>query len=263
MQKQKHLLWVSFFLSAALYFFSTEESISEPERATQEQNKGPLPPELEPIERPALQEKEPLRSLRQPQEVAIRAELSRKQLDTALDTGAEEEPTFQLFVFVDTVDGSIPKGGMVLSQLCNIVRPIGDDGYVELTLTESCDIFASRQDGLFMAFSEERWIEFQPNETEEVELLLPAERIGGLGVQISKVEDGFLINRVFEETPAEQLGLQAGSIITEVNGAEVYDLSLYDFLQVMTGSVGSEAEFKLLGDSEQSTPRIFTRRELN
>ena len=47
---------------------------------------------------------------------------------------------------------------------------------------------------------------------------------------IIKEERGFAIMDVYPNAPAEELGLQSGDIIIEVNGESTYDLSVDDFL---------------------------------
>ena len=68
---------------------------------------------------------------------------------------------------------------------------------------------------------------------------------------------------VYPNTPAEELGLQSGDVIIEVNGESTYDLSVDDFLQLTTGYEGTQAEFRLLGDDMQQPPRTFVRTTLD
>ena len=88
-------------------------------------------------------------------------------------------------------------------------------------------------------------------------------RIGGMGVSIGKVEEGFEIFYVYPNTPADELGLQEGDVIVEVNGESTYDLHVDDFIQMTTGQAGTQADFRLYGDSEDDRPRIFTRAPLD
>ena len=41
-----------------------------------------------------------------------------------------------------------------------------------------------------------------------------------------KVEEGFEIFHVYPDTPADEIGLQVGDIIIEINGESTYDLML-------------------------------------
>ena len=59
------------------------------------------------------------------------------------------------------------------------------------------------------------------------------------------------------------IGLQEGDVIVEVNGESTYDLHVDDFIQMTTGQAGTQADFRLYGDSEDDLPHIFTRAPLD
>ena len=166
------------------------------------------------------------------------------------------------FVFVQNPDGSIPERGMVISQNCQLYHPFGNDGFVELELSADCDLIATRQDGLFLAFSNEEWISFESGTDWEVELTLPEARTGGIGISIDKVEQGFVVTYVFPDGPGARIGLETGDVITEIDGIDASDLSLYDFIQTATGAEGTNASFRLLGDSKEDPSREYTRERL-
>ena len=194
-------------------------------------------------------------------QLAQTAAPSSPQADTATDTGEFWAP-MRAFVFVQNPDGSIPERGMIISQKCQLYQPFGEDGFVELELTEDCDLIATRQDGLFLAFSNEEWIAFEAGADWEVELNLPEERTGGIGISIEKVEQGFAVTYVFPDGPGARIGLESGDVITEIDGNPADDLSLYDFIQTATGAEGTNASFRLLGDSEEDPVREYTRERL-
>ena len=174
------------------------------------------------------------------------------------DTGNFEEPML-VNVYVFDERGNLPSKGRVLSQVCGIDVPVDKDGFVNLELNQGCDLFASRADGLFLSFTEEVWVDHQSGEEIDLDLVLSTDRIGGLGVQIAKVSDGFRIEYVYPNTPAEHLNVATGSIITEVNGVETYDLSILDFIQLTTGKVGTEVKVRFLNDLPDEPPHRFVR----
>jgi len=178
------------------------------------------------------------------------------------DTGQEWSP-MHVFVYVANEDGTIPESGVIHSQSCSLYQPIGPDGYVELELTQSCDLFASRKDGLFLAFSEEDWIEFEPGTELDIELQLPTYRIGGLGLSIMKVDEGFLVQHIYRGTPGERIGLESGDIIVEIDGYDASSLMLYDFIQIATGEEGTLSTLRLQGDSYDDPPREYIRARLD
>jgi hypothetical protein len=187
---------------------------------------------------------------------------SPQEIPGLVDSGQDWSP-MHIFAYVANEDGSIPEAGVIHSQSCSIYQPIGPDGYVELELTESCDLFASRKDGLFMAFSVEDWIEFEPGIELDIELELPTYRIGGLGLSIMKVDEGFLVQYIFPGTPGEQIGLKNGDVIVEIDGFDASTLMLYDFIQIATGEEGTTSTLRLKGDSYDDPPREYIRARLD
>ena len=174
------------------------------------------------------------------------------------DTGASEEPmTLQISVNSNFT-------GYVSSQLCSVYAPLDEDNTAEIEIFESCDIFVYRMDGAFRSYTEEQFVEYQSGMEKYLyfEFTESEYRVGGMGVSIGKVEEGFEIFHVYPDTPADKLGLQTGDIIVEVNGESTYDLHVDDFIQMTTGQAGTQAEFRLYGD-ESDNARVFTRAPLD
>ena len=173
------------------------------------------------------------------------------------DTGAPKAMTLQISVNSNFT-------GYVSSQLCSVGTPLDEDNTAEIEIFESCDIFVYRMDGAFRSYTEEQFVEYQSGMAKDLyfEFQDSEYRVGGMGVSIGKVEEGFEISYVYPDTPADKLGLQTGDIIVEVNGESTYDLHVDDFIQMTTGQAGTQAEFRLYGDDSES-PRIFTRAPLD
>jgi hypothetical protein len=173
------------------------------------------------------------------------------------DTGTPEAMILQI-----SVNSTFT--GYVSSQLCSVYTPLDEDNTAEIEIFESCDIFVYRMDGAFRSYTEEQFVEYQSGMEKDLYFEFPESeyRVGGMGVSIGKVEEGFEIFHVYPDTPAEQIGLQTGDIIVEVNGESTYDLQVDDFIQMTTGRSGTQAEFRLYGD-ESERPRIFTRAPLD
>jgi carboxyl-terminal processing protease len=63
---------------------------------------------------------------------------------------------------------------------------------------------------------------------------------GGLGIEVTQ-EDGYVkVVSPIDGTPADQAGIQAGDLITHVDGEPVLGLNLNDAVDLMRGPVGSE-----------------------
>ena len=173
------------------------------------------------------------------------------------DTGTPEAMTLQIFVNSNFT-------GYVSSQLCSVYATLDEDNTAEIEIFENCDIFVYRMDGAFRSYTEEQFVEYQSGMEKELYFEFPESehRVGGMGVSIGKVEEGFEIFHVYPDTPADEIGLQAGDIIIEINGESTYDLHVDDFIQMTTGQAGTQAEFRIYGD-ENRLPRTFTRAPLD
>lgn len=138
---------------------------------------------------------------------------------------------------------------------------VDQDGYFEVTVDgpTTCDLFGYRMDGVFRALSQLEGFALAPGEFVEVDLVLPAERTGGLGVRISSHEAGWEIQRVYGDTPADRLGLRSGDVVTEVAGVSTAGMSLFEFQQLMTGPEGSEVDFVIQPDGDvDAEPAVLT-----
>ena len=69
---------------------------------------------------------------------------------------------------------------------------------------------------------------------------------GGIGVFISKVEEGVLLDDVVQDGPADKAGLEAGDVITAIDSEDIKDMG-YGALDLrIRGDVGSKAIFTVL-----------------
>ena len=113
----------------------------------------------------------------------------------------------------------------------------------QLPAGELCRIYAYRKDGHLQARSELVDLELYPGETLSLELDLPEDEIGGLGIGFSEHEEGVQVTFVQPGSPADEFGLQTGDIIVEVDGYDALELDQDEFIATMTGPVGSEVLF--------------------
>lgn len=69
----------------------------------------------------------------------------------------------------------------------------------------------------------------------------------GIGVIVGKTDDGsLLVSRVISGGPAETAGLQAGDLITEVDGVSVADEDIQDTVQRIKGGEGTDVSLTVL-----------------
>lgn len=58
----------------------------------------------------------------------------------------------------------------------------------------------------------------------------------GIGVEITKVDEGILVANVFEKSPAEQAGILIGDLIIKVNGASTLDKTVKEVSNIIKNS---------------------------
>lgn len=139
------------------------------------------------------------------------------------------------------VDGGMCGGGGTGAG-GEMVETVADPGW--------CTFTARRRDGLLYAMSDPLEVEVVAGEVTVLELVLPSERTGGLGVGFEPVEDGMLVVQVHPDTPADEMGLMEGDLIVEVDGVPTDELDTRDFVSMMTGPVGTEVDFVIGWDGD-------------
>jgi membrane-associated protease RseP (regulator of RpoE activity) len=164
---------------------------------------------------------------------------------------------------VDAGGRPVPEAGVALSGDCGRRRVRITEGEGQLTVPAGrCTVSAWRPDGALEARAEPVDVDLAPGGTERVSLVVPTERIGGLGVQIRPHPRGVVVERVVPGSPADTSGLQAGDVIVEVDGTPVSALTLEEFQSLMTGPVGTQVRFVLGYDGEEGPveePIVVTR----
>lgn len=74
---------------------------------------------------------------------------------------------------------------------------------------------------------------------------------GGLGIEISMSDDGYiLIVSPIDDTPAARGGLQAGDLITEIDGKTVLGMSLDEAVKLMRGEPKTDIDLQILRGKE-------------
>lgn len=72
---------------------------------------------------------------------------------------------------------------------------------------------------------------------------------GGIGIEISLVNEQLTIISPIEDTPAFRAGLQAGDRIVEINGTLTSGMSVADAVRVMRGKPGAELTLTIMRDA--------------
>ncbi len=86
--------------------------------------------------------------------------------------------------------------------------------------------------------------------------------IVGLGVALEKVEDSgaLRISRVFPKSPAGEAGLNAGLVISQINGTPTAGKSLQECLQMLGGPEGTPIQLQLVDPANSDAKQVV---ELN
>ena len=142
---------------------------------------------------------------------------------------------------------------------CSLMGMFSDGAETGVRFDRDVWIQAMRMDGLLYARSEPLLLEFREGRDLDAVLALPAERTGGLGVQIAMHADGISVEKVWPGTPADEMGLVEGDIIVAVDGQPTGEMELQEFISGMTGPVGSEVDFVLAGGDTGELPMRLTR----
>jgi len=143
------------------------------------------------------------------------------------------------------------------------------DGEVARTLSL---VASARQDGHW------RWLSSLPMQMDigldpPLEIKVSAEEtarleetsrgsFAGVGLRLSKSEEGIRIDEVIPNGPAERASLIAGSVITEINGLKTRGMKLGDAVKLLRGPVGTGVELAVLAPESASPQRVNLVRDI-
>lgn len=201
---------------------------------------------------------EPLGDVDEGQDVAEAAE----------DTGAafaqslREAGLARVVAFIDPPSKPDEQVWVDLGECEGVAVSRAPDRWVLAVMPGECRIQARRLDGMLIARSNAERMTLEPGEDVEVDLRLPTERTGGLGVQIRRQDGVIVVARVIPGSPAEAMGLEEGDLIVEVDGLPTEALELDEFIEVMTGPAGTDVEFTVGYDGDtgwEEEPLLLTR----
>lgn len=154
-----------------------------------------------------------------------------------------EAAAVRLDIAVIDADGYYVEHARVISPDCPLMAYAADGEVTIFPEPGVCTFQALRFDGLLASRSAPAELDMVPGDHIALELVLPAERTGGLGVQIGVHDEGVEVLGVMQGTPAWAQGLEEGDVIVEVDGIPAVDLEMEEFVEVMTGPEGSEVDF--------------------
>ncbi len=142
--------------------------------------------------------------------------------------------------------GAPVAGARLRSSDCPTALRADDQGRATGLVPEGpCHFQGARADGLLFARSPWVAVDVHAGAENEVEIVIPSERTGGLGVALGVVEGGFAATRIHPGLPADQAGMAVGDVITAVEGEPTADMNLEQVVARMSGPEGSPLRLTL------------------
>ena len=86
--------------------------------------------------------------------------------------------------------------------------------------------------------------------------------IVGVGVEVKVHDSGLLVMRALRGGPAAEAGLQAGDIITAINGRNINGMSMANSVDLMKGVAGSRIQMRISRNGSRGSNVTLTRRRI-
>lgn len=159
-----------------------------------------------------------------------------------LDTGEQEAAL--VTIRAEYPDGSpVREPLLVQSRACRVWKSVDEGPTIQFQTREpSCTVRVGRPDGRLYAWSAPLEVDLSGGDL-ALRVVLPEEETGGLGIAFSAAEEGMRVEQVWPGSPADAFGLEEGDVILEVDGLPTDALDEDEFVEVMTGPVGTAVDF--------------------
>jgi hypothetical protein len=139
-----------------------------------------------------------------------------------------------------TVHGSV----MVLGPKGEVMGTgIDEEGrFSVLVVPNRYRVYASRWDGQVEVRSDAHTVHVKAGKQVTAHFELPGHYSGEPGFIATLHTEGFRVEGVYKDTPAQRLGLSKGDIILEVEGISTLEMSEQEFERALVGPEGTEVE---------------------
>ena len=87
-------------------------------------------------------------------------------------------------------------------------------------------------------------------------------RLSGIGVAVTEIDRGLRVATVYKRTPAREAGIQAGEVITAVNGQAIAGKDADAVTSQIRGPAGTQVKLTIAGLNGKSRDVTVTRREV-
>ncbi|HEY6638291.1 MAG TPA: S41 family peptidase [Solirubrobacterales bacterium] len=88
-------------------------------------------------------------------------------------------------------------------------------------------------------------------------------RLSGVGIAVTQVKEGLRVATVYKHTPAREAGIQAGELITGVNGQSIAGKDADAITNQIRGPAGTKVTLTIAGLNGKSRDVTVTRREVD
>ncbi len=139
-----------------------------------------------------------------------------------------------------------------LDDIVGTYKKIKGEYYEDLKYTELAD---AAIDGMMGYLNEKYSVYMDSQDTDALNEKLKGD-YEGIGIQIKKIPgQASTIDKVYEGTPAEKAGLEAGDILKKVNGTEITEETTNESIVSMIKD-GSEVELTVIRGKEEKTFKV-------
>lgn len=144
-------------------------------------------------------------------------------------------------------------------QVASFARALDMIDHNHVETVDRARLYRKAMEGMVEALDDRYAAYLSPEATQQVDERTRGE-FGGIGVVLAVSADRPLVEEVLADGPAARAGVEAGDLITHVEGQPLEGLSLQDVVAMVRGEVGTEVELTFYRESsDESLTRTITR----
>jgi len=151
----------------------------------------------------------------------------------------------------------------VLVKGCDASGFTDNEGYYWLTSeshTTECQLTAARFDGGLISRSPAKNVVLIEDEVVTIDFIVSEYPNGGIGINLTRTSDGYLVKSFIEGGPAEGSALLIGDLVVKVDGIDVQRIDEFELKERLMGDAGSHVSVTISSNGREETIRL--RREI-
>lgn len=176
-------------------------------------------------------------------------------------------PSQELATITGTVHDSqgrpLPRVNVILEGPRKMRIKTDEEGYFTAPNVPAGTLvaWAERRDGALSVPSAKQGIEMEDGGTYELEFVLPAEKVGGLGINLRPHPEGVKVSNAIVGGQGDYIGLGKNDVILEVNGVEVLGHSMSEVASMIKGPEGSSGTLLIRRNGSDVEEELSFERE--